>query len=277
MTDSIEKIGNSLIHYGKKNDRIYIMKYFDSDREILEKKIESLLKKYNFSKLFAKIPNKYSHYFQNKKFEIEAKIPNFFNGKEDVVFFSKFLDSNRKLLNSKANLDKILEIANTKQTMTNFDLSNSSYTIRQASLKDAFAMSELYKQVFSTYPFPIFDPNYIISTMKDNIIYYGIWDNDQLVSLASAEMDMKSQNSEMTDFATLPNYRGKNFASILLHNLELKMQKLGIKTLYTIARAKSFGMNITFKKNNYIFSGLLKNNTNISGSIESMNVWYKHL
>jgi hypothetical protein len=36
-------------------------------------------------------------------------------------------------------------------------------------------------------------------------------------------------------------------------------------------------MNITFAKNGYEYAGTLKNNTNISGNIESMNVWYKHL
>jgi len=36
-------------------------------------------------------------------------------------------------------------------------------------------------------------------------------------------------------------------------------------------------MNITFARNNYSFAGTLINNTNISGQIESMNVWYKAL
>jgi len=36
-------------------------------------------------------------------------------------------------------------------------------------------------------------------------------------------------------------------------------------------------MNITFSKCHYSFGGTLKKNTNISGGIESMNVWYKKL
>lgn len=32
---------------------------------------------------------------------------------------------------------------------------------------------------------------------------------------------------------------------------------------------------VTFARNGYTFSGTLLNNTDISGSIESMNVWYK--
>jgi hypothetical protein len=48
-----------------------------------------------------------------------------------------------------------------------------------------------------------------------------------------------------------------------------------MKTLYTIARSHSAGMNITFAKKGYLFGGTLINNTDISGKIESMNVWYK--
>jgi beta-lysine N6-acetyltransferase len=36
-------------------------------------------------------------------------------------------------------------------------------------------------------------------------------------------------------------------------------------------------MNKTFLKFDYCYSGTLINNTNIAGSIESMNVYYKHL
>jgi hypothetical protein len=36
-------------------------------------------------------------------------------------------------------------------------------------------------------------------------------------------------------------------------------------------------MNATFAKAGYSFGGTLINNTNISGDIESMNVWYKNL
>ena len=39
----------------------------------------------------------------------------------------------------------------------------------------------------------------------------------------------------------------------------------------------SAGMNITFSKNGYKYGGTLVNNTDISGQIESMNVWFKNL
>jgi hypothetical protein len=59
--------------------------------------------------------------------------------------------------------------------------------------------------------------------------------------------------------------------------MEYDLKKQKIKTAYTIARAMSPGMNITFKKSGYKFCGRLRNSTNISGRIESMNVWYKSI
>lgn len=79
----------------------------------------------------------------------------------------------------------------------------------------------------------------------------------------------------MTDFAVLPDYRGHKLAYFLLEMMEEKLKEQQYKTLYTIARLNSPGMNKTFINHGYRFSGLLKNNTNISGQIESMNVYYK--
>jgi putative beta-lysine N-acetyltransferase len=133
----------------------------------------------------------------------------------------------------------------------------------------------IYSKVFASYPFPIYEPEYILKTMEGGVQYFGIETKGELVALASAEVDAQGLNAEMTDFATLPNYRGKNFSLLLLSAMEQEMKTQGIKTLYTIARLKSVGMNKTFLRCNYSYAGTLINNTNISGNIESMNVYYK--
>ena len=81
----------------------------------------------------------------------------------------------------------------------------------------------------------------------------------------------------MTDFATLSKYRGQGLASYLLKKMEREMIHQGMRTLFSIARALSPAMNMTFGNTDYLYGGTLVNNTNISGRIESMNVWYKHL
>jgi putative beta-lysine N-acetyltransferase len=141
--------------------------------------------------------------------------------------------------------------------------------------EDAPAMAALYREVFKTYPFPIHDPAYLKKTMDENIIYFGIERQGALLGLSSIEMDKKNAAAEMTDFAVLPAHRGDGLAQQLLTQMERTIPALGIKTMFTIARARSAGMNITFAKNGYSYAGTLINNTNISGQIESMNVWYK--
>ena len=81
----------------------------------------------------------------------------------------------------------------------------------------------------------------------------------------------------MTDFATLSECRGNSLGTHLLEHMEQAVKTKSIKTAYTIARAASPGMNITFAKCDYEYGGRLINNTNISGQIESMNIWYKPL
>ena len=98
-----------------------------------------------------------------------------------------------------------------------------------------------------------------------------------MVALSSAEIDPQGKNAEMTDFATLPDYRGGKSATNLLSEMETAMERQGIKTLYSIARLNSPAMSKTFLKHSYKYAGTLINNTNISGKIESMNVFYKHI
>ncbi|MDD4426034.1 MAG: hypothetical protein PHS40_08920 [Mariniphaga sp.] len=59
--------------------------------------------------------------------------------------------------------------------------------------------------------------------------------------------------------------------------MEQEMRKAGIINAYTIARLAEPGMNKTFMNAGYKFSGTLVNNTQIAGSIESMNIFYKPL
>ena len=113
--------------------------------------------------------------------------------------------------------------------------------------------------------------------MQNNARYFGVFDINRLVAVSSACIDAHDKNAEMTDFAVLSDYRSMNLALILLQEMEKKMRALEIKTLYTIARALSPAMNITFAKAGYNFAGTLKNNTHIGGQIESMNVWYKSI
>ena len=252
------------------------MKLADQDYPGVVKRLEDIAEQNNYIKIFAKVRNKHLDKFLSNDYEQEAHIPDFYANGEKVFFLGKFLDDGRMKISNQERIDKVIQVAKGKSTIKNLHHLDPQFDFRITKKADAEDMVKVYKQVFPTYPFPIHDPDYIRKTMDDNLIYFGIWKDEELIALSSTEMDREEKNVEMTDFATLPEYRGNSFALFLLDKMEEKMEQLGIDTFYTIARSVSFGMNITFAKMGYKYTGTLKNNTNISGNIESMNVWYKN-
>ncbi len=275
--DYMENFAGATIQHGKLSDRIYLMKFGKADGANLREKLDELAVEKGYSKIFAKLPSSAACEFLNDGYDEEARIPNFYDGSEAAVFAGKYFDENRGVIVEKDKVAGNIKIAKSKANDGKIKPLGEEFEIRVCGKDDADQMSEVYKEVFESYPFPIHNPDYLCETMDSHVKYFGIFRGDQIVALSSAEMDVKGSNVEMTDFATPPDWRGYGFAQHLLIAMEEQMKADGIKTAYTIARSKSPGMNITFARGGYEFGGTLVNNTNISGSIESMNVWYKDL
>jgi putative beta-lysine N-acetyltransferase len=273
----IEKFEGSIIQHGSYNDRIYLIKLADAPPSTTPYSLIDLARKHRYSKIFAKVPECHSELFLAAGFEEEARISAFYNGKIEAVFLGFYLNAKCAAEPDLGEMDEILNIVLEKQASKSKCPLNDNLTLRICNEADVITIADIYKNTFQSYPFPIDDPAYILNTMKSHIDYFGIEYNGRLVAVSSADMDKQSSNAEMTDFATLPEWQVNGLAQCLLLEMENAMKNKGIKTAYTIARAMSAGMNITFRKAGYKFGGRLKNNTNISGKIESMNVWYKHL
>ncbi len=265
----------SLIQHGPYNDRIYLMKPGKAIPDDLPMQLIKLAKQHGYSKIFAKVPGNVTSNFTNYGYIKEAVIPGFFDGNEVGVFLGYYLSNSRKQEDHSEELDNIVNLAQSKTNRPLPQLDRTRFKLLKCTENDVERMAEIYCKVFPSYPFPIQDPKYLMETMQNNIIYFGVVAEEKLIALSSAEMDKNSSSAEMTDFATLPELRGNSLGSHLLTMMETTMKQQGIKTVYTIARAISPGMNITFARLGYKFAGRLRNNTNISGSIESMNVWYK--
>ncbi len=277
MFDKIEKYKNSTIHHGENNKRLYLMKLDKSDYPDIILELKEFAEERDYEKIFAKVPEWSAEEFEKAGYEKEAYIPKFYDGETDALFFSKFLKKERAELSEeeRTKIEDIVKLAKLKSdNLKNLEL-KEGYSLKVLEPEDAENLSELYKVVFETYPFPIHDPDYIKKTMAEHIIYFGVFKDGRIVSASSAECDQKALNSEMTDFATHPDYLGNGFAVNLLELMEKEIKKQNYQLAYTIARSFSPGMNITFAKMGYKFTGTLVNNTNISGEIESMNVWYK--
>ena len=280
MTDKIESIGkNTIIQHGDLNKRIYLIKLDKRDVGEVIPQLNALAREQLYSKIFCKVPAWAAPVFSADGFVMEAFIPRFYGGSENVCFMSKFLHSDRLL---GMEVDQLIafstllsEFAGKTHEFT--AASQTGNPVKELREERAEEVADVYGQVFTSYPFPISDPDYIRDTMRKHIRYFGVEERGRLIALSSAEMDRDNRNVEMTDFATLPEARGKRLSLLLLGAMEQAMHDAGMVTLYTIARLNSFPMNKTFLRSGYVYSGTLINNTNIAGSIESMNVLYKHL
>lgn len=274
--DKTQKLGKSLIQHGKYNDRVYLMKLKGEDKNKVLDEVERLAKEKNYGKIFAKVREEDAKTLKENAFISEATIPNFFNGKTDGEFFSKYLKDERR----QEDMDTVVEILTKafEKQVGHAPRVNPNLTIEEVGTSDAQEIAQIYEDVFKTYPFPIFEPDYLKECIEsDDFKIYAAIHRGEIAGLSTCEIDHQAENVEMTDFATRPEYRKQGIAQTLLQHMEKEMTEEGIKTAYTIARSQSPGMNITFSRTGYQYGGTLINNTNISGDIESMNVWYKPL
>jgi beta-lysine N6-acetyltransferase len=278
MPDTFDTIGQTRIQHGPESDRIYVMHLADEDMPEIIGKLETLAGEKDYSKIFAKVPGTHRQAFERAGYTCEAHVPNFFYGTENGCFMSRFLDPSRAEAPDRETIDSVLAAAKEKMEPAGEPGAVAGYTFRACTEDDLEPMAELFKIVFESYPFPIHDPEYLRKTMRGDTRYYGAWtEAGALAAVSSAETYPKKKNVEMTDFATHPDHRGQGLAQALLPRMDAAMAEAGFKIGYTIARAVSYGMNITFARCGYEYAGTLINNTQISGRIESMNIWYRPL
>jgi len=277
MSDKLETIGRSLVQHGPGNDRVYLMKLHPGDAPDIVGRLDGLASSRGYSKVFAKVPAWCAGRFIAAGYEQEAAIPAFFPDGAAACFLGKFFSVSRRLEREPELVKKVLAAAGAEMSASRPAPLPAGYAVRLARPGDTGGMAAFYRQVFATYPFPIHDPAFLRSAMQEGTIFFGAWEGEKIAALSSAEIDPPSRSAEMTDFATLPEYRGHGLALHLLQLMEEAVQSRGIRSLFTIARSYSYGMNITFARNGYRFGGTLTNNTNISGRLESMNVWHKAL
>ncbi len=277
MVDIIENINGCVIQHGLHNNRIYLMRLNTDDTHGLIATLDDMALNNGYGKIFAKISEPAWNAFKSADYVKEAVVPGFFTGKTDGFFISKYFSAGRQKAQHVEKLLRFVKQAGEGSANNIHKTGKATRDVVSCKPSDAEEMSVIYQQVFKSYPFPIQKPTYLKRIMKEGVLYFCIRIEGRIAAIAAAEIDLVSKNAEMTDFATLPKWRGMGFAGMLLNHMDKKTRKLGIKTAYTIARATSNGMNTVFKNSGYKYAGLLKNNSQICGSIQSMTVWYKHI
>ena len=279
MFDKVETISKSLVQHGPNNDRVYLMKIHPEEKvENLVGRLYDLAILKRYTKIFVKVPASIHPLFLDHDFKIEAAIPNLYQGVEQGYFLGKFFNAERGFLTKKEKklIHEVKNSASPTRNVSGYEMP-AGYDIARLGEKDVPVIASIYRQVFQFYPFPIFEEKYLQDAIHSHVQYYGVRYKGEIVAVSAAETDVASSHVEMTDFATLPKYRGMNLSYFLLQKMMLHMTDEGIQTAYTIARSTSFGMNKTFARQGFHFGGTLVNNTLIGDTIESMNVWYKKL
>jgi putative beta-lysine N-acetyltransferase len=259
------------------NQRIQVLDYEARDPEMMIRGLVSEAYLRGYGKIFLKAPAFDQEALEDAGMVREASITGYFSGQPAVVM-SLYLRDDRIERPFQSEQDEILEAIVSRPPDPAVPNLPDGYHMVIAEDADLEELAGLYQEVFDSYPFPITDPEYLLSTMKSHVIYRIVRDAEGcVVAAASAETSRRHHNAEMTDFATLPSQRGLGLAQHILAALEDDMADSAIPNVYTIARARSFGMNRVFYNRGYERTGTLINNCHISGQFEDMHVWGKTL
>ncbi len=150
------------------------------------------------------------------------------------------------------------------------------YELAVAGPEIADRLAAVYDQVFESYPSPLTDPAYIRELIASGGGLFMVMLRDgQIASAAAAEIDREEASAEITNCATLPDYRGEGLMQVLIGALEAEMARREVPCLYSMARAGSFGMNLVLHRLGYIYRGRLINHAHIGGGFEDLNLWEK--
>jgi len=276
-TDAIETIGNSTVQHGHFNNRAYVMRLDPGDIPGIIPRLGALAEKNGYTKIVIRVPHGSEEPFLSAGYVTEATVPGFYNGTGAALFMGKFMVPGRAVSRSPELTSDVLAVARARSSPSYQAHLQRAYNLVQAGPDDVETIASLYRENFESYPFPVFDPAFIRETMAGDVRYFSVLHNGAVAAVASCDVNSRSMSAEMTDFATDLRYRGRGFAGCLLFAMEEHLAGLGVITAFTIARATSYPMNVTFARAGYGYAGTLVNNTNICGTMESMNVWYKRL
>lgn len=258
------------------NERIRVDGY-RGNIETLHQVIENYVRKGVFNKVIVKGKAEDFLCFIEKGYTLEGVIPKYFQG-STAYFFTMYFQEQRRESNHWIHEDEILQKIYATRKDKKVGKLLEACQMRIATKIDAIELAHLYGTVFKVYPTPLDKSEYLVHTMEHDTLYMVIENKEgEIVSVASSEMDIQNGNAELTNCATLPNYRQYGFMKQLLKGLEQSLVEQGIYCAYTIARSLSFGMNAAFYDLGYTYGGRLTKNCYIFESIEDMNLWTKDL
>jgi putative beta-lysine N-acetyltransferase len=258
------------------NRRLKVLDYEAEEFSSMLRRLAYLAEANKFDKIFVKTTPQDFQNFLAHGYMMEGVLKYFFKG-GDAYVLSRFSSKNRimsdVLLEEAQLVEKIVYGSPGKEPKP----LDPKIKIIKATKNHISDLVSIYRTTFETYPSPLTNPDYVKSSMDRDVIYRLAFYEDTAIAAASAEIDPKNANAEMTDCATIPEAQGQGIMQHLLVALEEDVKEMKLLSVYTLARAISYGMNCAFFRLGYEFSGRLINNCDIFGRFEDMNIWVKKL
>ncbi len=251
--------------------RLWVMDYRAEDPLTLLNFLKELGLRRGVGKIILPVRTKDLKKMQGNGFVLEGSIQGYYNG-SDAHFLAAYLLPERGFSDI---FDREMKMLHDimRRTRKAYAPLPDSFILRRAEKSDCTALAELYKSIFSSYPTPVYDPQYVASSIENGDIYMVAYSGRRLIAAAAAEIYRKHDRAEITNCATDLEYRGMGLNTVLINSLEESCQDAGIKCLYSLARASSYGMNFVLHSLGYDYSGTLVNNCHIAGRFEDMNIW----
>ncbi|MGE6376035.1 putative beta-lysine N-acetyltransferase [Peribacillus muralis] len=240
------------------------------------KRALAIAKEQNFTKVILKARQEDLSAALAQGFMLEGIMSKYFKG-NDAYCMAFYLTDERRTSDFWIKEDKIIEAACALPRLKEKQPIPEDYVLRFATGEDARELAKLYRTVFETYPTPMNDERYIEKVIEEGTIFSIIEYGGSIVSAASAEVNERYHNAELTDCATIAHHRKHGFMKVLLTALEEELIRKSIFCSYSLARSLSMGMNAVFYQLGYQYGGRLTKNCNIWDKYEDMNIWGKDL
>jgi putative beta-lysine N-acetyltransferase len=258
------------------NQRLRVYSYEATDYEALVLKLRWLAEANGFDKILCMAHAHDWEQFLRRGYVLEAILKYYQNG-SDAMVMSKFRSQERLTSHCMMQETLLIEDLMSREVRPSKRSIPEDHEFRLAHEDDIPELTELYRAIFETYPTPLIHASYLEQVLESECIFAVCLHEGRIISAASAELRPELKAAELTDCATIPQARGRGLMSHLLKLLEEDLHRRDYICAYTMARARSFGMNMVFYQLGYEFNGRLVNNCDIHGGYEDMNIWVKDL
>ncbi|MBI2519015.1 MAG: GNAT family N-acetyltransferase [Bdellovibrio sp.] len=198
--------------------------------------------------------------------ECEARLNNFGRFQEYSIY-SRVIFEKRKFEPMQISPRKITEKGNFKAEYKVFS---------QGEERDYEGLSELFKNSFTCYPFPIFYSPFLKLLCESTVCSVAFVEG-VMAATAVAHIDNKSSTAEIAECCTKEGFRGKGLNRKVITNLETFIKKTGIQSAYALTRSDSDSATNLFRALGFSDSGLLKRNCLIDSSYKDLVFFHKRL